>query len=51
MAIEPFSRVALVLHLSSSGVFLLSYIIHQAVNFRLWRARSRQAAEKLAYEA
>jgi hypothetical protein len=50
-AIEAFSRAALVLHLFSSGVFLLSYLIHQAVNFRLWRSRSRQTSEKLAYEA
>jgi hypothetical protein len=50
-ASEAVGRAALVLHLLSSGVFLLSYLIHQAVNFRLWRARVRQASEKLAYEA
>ncbi len=44
-------RAALVLHLFSSGVFLLSYIVHQFVNFLLWRkARSRQGADKFAFE-
>lgn len=38
-AIEGLSRTALGLHLLSSGAFLFSYLIHQAVNFRLWRAR------------
>ena len=49
-AIETLSRVALILHLVSSGVFVLSYIAHQVVNFRLWRARLRAGSRSLALE-
>jgi hypothetical protein len=49
-AIETLSRAALVLHLVSSGVFALSYGVHQVVNFRIWRARLRSESRKLALE-
>ncbi len=49
-ATEVLSKAALVLHLASSGVFLLSYLVHQIVNFLLWR-RVRQNSSQLAYDA
>jgi hypothetical protein len=49
-AVETVMRAALIVHLLSSGAFLLSYIIHQFINFRLWRARVRQQSEQLVYE-
>jgi hypothetical protein len=49
-AIETVLRAALVVHLLSSGAFLLSYAVHQVINFRLWRARVRKQSEQLAYE-
>ena len=49
-AIETLSRVALILHLVSSGVFGLSYAMHQLVNFRLWRARLRAGSRNLVLE-
>jgi len=50
-AIEMVQRAALVLHLISSGLFLISYLVHQVINFRLWRARVRQQSEQFVYEA
>src|SRR5688572_3581016 len=35
------SQTALVLHLASSGLFVLSYLMHQIVTVKLWRARTR----------
>jgi hypothetical protein len=49
-AIETLSRVALILHLASSGVFVLSYAVHQLVNFRLWRARLKAGSRNLVLE-
>lgn len=49
-ALPALNRTALFLHLLSSGVFLSSYLVHQIVNFRLWRARSKQESENLAVE-
>ena len=49
-AIETLNRVALILHLVSSGVFVLSYAVHQLVNFRLWRARLRAGSRNLVLE-
>ena len=49
--VTALSRAALILHLVSSGIFLLSYAVHQVVNFRLWRARSKQESEKLVFQA
>ena len=49
-AVETISRAALVLHLVSSSVFALSYVVHQVVNFRLWRARHRWESQDLALE-
>ena len=49
-AIETLNRAALVMHLASSGVFVLSYVVHQVVNFRLWRARLRSERRNLALE-
>jgi hypothetical protein len=42
-------QAALVLHLSSSAVFLLAYGAHQFVHYRMWRAG--RAARGVAYEA
>jgi hypothetical protein len=50
-ASETLMRTALIVHLLSSGVFVLSYVVHQVVNFCLWRARVRQQSEQLAYES
>jgi len=33
------ARAALLLHISSSMIFVVSYLMHQVVTFRLWRAR------------
>ena len=49
-AMETLSRAALILHLISSGVFVLSYAAHQVVNFRLWRARVRAGSRSLVLE-
>ena len=49
-AIESLSRTAMVLHLVSSGVFLLSYVVHQIVNFLLWR-RVRQNSAQFVFDA
>jgi hypothetical protein len=49
-AIEVLTRAALILHLVSSGVFVLSYAAHQVVNFRLWRSRQRAGSSSLALE-
>ena len=35
---ELFTRVALVVHLVSSGIFALTYLVHQVVSLRLRRA-------------
>jgi hypothetical protein len=48
---EVVSRAALGTHLISSGLFLVSYLVHQVINFRLWRARIRQQSEQFVYEA
>ena len=45
------SRAALVLHLASSGIFLVSYLLHQVVTFKLWRARTRLENETAVAEA
>jgi hypothetical protein len=45
------SRAALVLHLGSSGIFLVSYLAHQVVTFKLWRTRTRLANQKAVAEA
>jgi uncharacterized membrane protein len=50
-AVAAVSRAALVLHLLSSGIFLSAYVVHQVINFRLWRARVRQEPAKFVYEA
>jgi hypothetical protein len=39
---EILSRAAVVLHLLCSGLFLFSYVMHQTMTFRLWRARVRR---------
>jgi hypothetical protein len=36
---DTFSRTSLVLHLASSALFFVSYLMHQAVTFRQWRLR------------
>jgi len=48
---ESISSAALVLHLVTSGAFLLSYLVHQVISFRLWRARVRQQTDEFAYDA
>jgi hypothetical protein len=50
-AAPTLSRVALVLHLSSSGLFLVSYLMHQLVTFKVWRARTRLENQKAVAEA
>jgi hypothetical protein len=45
------SRTALLLHLASSGLFLVSYLMHQLVTFKLWRARTRLENQKAVAEA
>lgn len=50
-AAETLIMVAWVIHLASSSIFVLSYAIHQAVNFRLWRARLRSESRNLALES
>jgi hypothetical protein len=45
------SRTVLMLHLGSSGVFLVSYLMHQFVTFKLWRARTRLENPKVVVEA
>ena len=39
---DAVGRAAFILHLVSSGLFLFSYVVHQTMTFRLWRARVRQ---------
>jgi hypothetical protein len=50
-AAATITRVALVLHLTSSGLFLVSYLMHQVVTFKLWRARTRLENQKAVAEA
>ena len=50
-AAATLSRAALVLHLASSGLFLVSYLAHQLVTFKLWRARTRLETQKAVASA
>ena len=39
-------QIALVVHLVTGGLFGLSYLIHQVINFRIWRAQPKSCEEK-----
>ena len=45
------SRAALALHLASSGLFVVAYLMHQVVTVKLWRARTRLENQKAIAEA
>jgi hypothetical protein len=50
-AMAMLSRFALIIHLASSAIFLVSYFMHQVVTFRIWRAKTRMANRKVVVEA
>ena len=39
-------RIALVVHLVTGGLFGVSYLIHQVINFRIWRSQPKSYEEK-----
>jgi hypothetical protein len=50
-AMAELSRAALIIHILSSGIFLVSYVMHQVVTFKIWRAKTRLANRKAIVEA
>ena len=45
------TQIALVSHLASSALFVISYLMHQIVTVKLWRARTRLQNQKAVVEA
>jgi hypothetical protein len=50
-SVATLSRVALVIHLVSSGLFLVSYVTHQVLTFKIWRAKARLESRKVVVQA
>jgi hypothetical protein len=50
-SVAMLSRVALVIHLASSGLFLVSYVTHQVLTFKIWRAKARLESRRVVVQA